>query len=276
MISMAGQYAAMYLHPWDLVDEGVEHILETLSGIGINVVNIATSYHSGRYLLPHNPKRTIYFAEEGVVYFTPHTHFYTKTRFRPQRSRIFKDVDVLQLLAQHTESYRIKVSGWTIALHNSVFGQRYPEATITNLMGDRDFNNLCPNNPDARNYLMGLVSDLTSNYDLSSITLESASFPWGVYHGDHHEMFGVLLEPIVNELLSSCFCKYCEAKAKEWNIALLKLREMAKKIVSTSLNSPISETVSEEERLKNYLSLRWSLQDARLVALQDADDTGSD
>jgi hypothetical protein len=245
----------MYVHPWDLVDEGAERVLHKLTDLGINVINIATTYHSGRYLLPHNPKRRIYYAEEGVVYFSPNMHFYRGTRLKPHKSEIFKDADVLRLLSEPSSRYGVEINGWTVALHNSLLGRTHPDAVITNLYGDKEFNHLCPNHPDARKYLMSLLTDLASSYDLHSITLESGSFPWGIQHGDHHEMFGVLMEPVLNELLSSCFCNYCVVRAKEWGIDLRKVRETGKKMVDTSLNFPVSESVSEDERLRSYHSL---------------------
>jgi hypothetical protein len=137
-------------------------------------------------------------------------------------------------------------------LHNSLFGVRHPEAAITNLQGDKEFNSLCPNNPDAREYIRALVGDLAANHDLDSITLESASFPWGAYHGDHHEMIGVPLEPILNELFSTCFCRHCVSRAKNWGINLIEVREVARRIVRETINDPVSADVSEEERLRNY------------------------
>src|ERR1022692_2646251 len=57
---------SMYVHPWDVADEGADSVLERITSTGITTVNLATSYHSGRYLLQHNPKKKVYFAEEGV------------------------------------------------------------------------------------------------------------------------------------------------------------------------------------------------------------------
>ena len=69
----------MYVHPWDVADEGPDSVLERITSTGIRVVNLATSYHSGRYLLQHNPKRRkVYFAEEGVVYFKPDPAYFQK------------------------------------------------------------------------------------------------------------------------------------------------------------------------------------------------------
>src|SRR2546427_1094394 len=249
---MVHPYAAMYLHPWDLVDEGPESVLERMAHSGINAVNIAASYHSGRYLLPHNPKRRIYYAEEGVVYFAPDLKQYRDSRFKPQRSGTFSGVDVLRLISEHSKRYGMRTNAWTVLLHNSLLGSRHPEATITNLQGDREVNSLCPNNPDAQEYVRALVGDLASNHELDSISLESASFPWGAYHGDHHEMIGVPLEPILNELLASCFCVHCSGQAKNWGINLLKVREVARRIVRETINDPVSANVSEEERLRNY------------------------
>ncbi|HYB04321.1 MAG TPA: hypothetical protein VED17_07660 [Nitrososphaerales archaeon] len=57
-----------FVHPWDVVHEGADNLLETVSGLEVNRINLATSYHAGRYILPRNPKKRIFQAGEEVVY----------------------------------------------------------------------------------------------------------------------------------------------------------------------------------------------------------------
>ncbi|MCR8486979.1 MAG: hypothetical protein NDP22_01015 [Crenarchaeota archaeon] len=44
------------------LDEGAENVMNLLSEIGVTHINLATSYHCGRYIRP-------IIAKEGVIYF---------------------------------------------------------------------------------------------------------------------------------------------------------------------------------------------------------------
>ena len=48
----------MWLYPWDAIDEGISQVLDTIeTRAGIRDVALAVAYHSGQFLLPHNPRR---------------------------------------------------------------------------------------------------------------------------------------------------------------------------------------------------------------------------
>ena len=143
-------------------------------------MNLATSYHCGRYILTHNPKRRIYFAEEGVVYFRPDPKFFASTPIKPRVSTQFPDVDIVELATREAEKHGIGVNSWTVTLHNSQLARAHPEAAVINPFGDTDYNFLCPNNPHSRNFVTGLVRNLAERYSLEAIQLESAGYIWGL------------------------------------------------------------------------------------------------
>ena len=254
---MAGPYASIYLHGWDVVDEGVDNVLKNLKDFGFNSINLAVSYHSGRYILPHNPKWRIFFAEEGVVYFEPHNENYVDTILKPKRSERYGHVDILSQVIEGAERYGMKVNAWTVCHHNSSFVRQHPEVGIIDPYLNVDYNWMCPNNPDVRNYVKGLVRDLASNYDLNTIQLESATFPWGIVHMDHHETFEVYVEPMVSHLYSTCFCKYCVEKARTLGFDLAGSREKLKDIIEDSLHtsSYILHPLPKEDLYSNFYSL---------------------
>ena len=254
---MSPIYASIYLHGWDVVDEGAEAVLSRLKDFGFDAVNLAVSYHSGRYILPHNPKRRVYFAEEGVVYFDPHPENYLNTILRPRKSSQYRDVDILDVVVKQAQSHGMKVNAWTVCLHNSFFVYQHPELGVRDPYGSVDYNWMCPNNPDVRNYVMGLIRDLASNYDLDFIQLESAVFPWGIVHMDHHETFEVCVEPLISYLYSTCFCKHCEDKAREQGLNLSEIREKVKNIIETSIHTPshILSMIPSEDSFRNFYNL---------------------
>jgi hypothetical protein len=72
-------YSSIWMFAWDLRNEGADRVLGFASGLGLKAINIATSYHAGMFILPHNPKGKVYFPEDGVVYFHPETNLYKDT-----------------------------------------------------------------------------------------------------------------------------------------------------------------------------------------------------
>jgi hypothetical protein len=229
-------------------------------------VNLATSYHSGRYLLQHNPKKKIYFAEEGVVYFSPKADYFKDSVLKPRRSSEYRDVDVLALLLKSAGSYGMKVNSWTVTFHNSAFGRSHPELAVVDAFGGINYNYLCPNAPGSRKYHEGLVRNLL-DYDLGAIMLESSSFPSGLQHGDHHEMFGGHIEPLPSELLTVCFCEHCVKAAKASGFDLPKARKVIRQIVETSFEFPASvlKSTSFSETLRTSYVLATDLEEIRAV-----------
>lgn len=255
--------AGIFLHPWDILDEGSEQVFSRIKEAGIKHVNLATSYHSGRYILPHNPKRKTYFAEEGVVYFRPDPSFYEDTPIKPKMSSQFPDVDVVALATEEARKYGIGVNSWTVTLHNSRLGRAHPEAAVVNPYGDTDYNFLCPNNPDSRKFLIGLVRNLAEKYKLEAIQLESAGYIWGLEHGDHHEMLGTQIEPFTSDLMGICFCKNCAAKMEQEKLHPDSLRRLVRSVVDLSFDTPtnVLHKIPIEETLRNSYVLSTDVEE---------------
>lgn len=101
---------------------------------------------------------------------------------------------------------------WTVGLHNSRLGDANPECCLVNVFGDVYPWGLCPANPVARAYQVGLVKDLATNHGLDAIDLESVGYH-GLTHGHHHELIGITFGPIDEFLMGLCFCEHCLARA---------------------------------------------------------------
>ena len=63
------QRVSVWAYPWDLHDIGLDTALDRISQAGGNCVSLATSYHAGRFLQPGNPRRKVYFPQDGTVYY---------------------------------------------------------------------------------------------------------------------------------------------------------------------------------------------------------------
>jgi hypothetical protein len=243
---------SMYVHPWDVADEGISSVLDYFSDAGINEMNLATSYHSGRFILPHNPARRVYWAEEGVVYFSPSTE-YRGTPLRPRRCAECSSSDysmkLLDEVCSKAAERSIGVNSWTVCLHNSTLVSAHRNCALIDAFGTYDRNMLCPSHDETRNYLFSLVDD-TARYSVRSIKLESAFFPQRMEHGDHHEVFGVNLDEVASFMLTVCFCNSCAKRARDFGLDLNKCRNQVRGIVdrhiSGAANGP-SLKMNEEE-----------------------------
>jgi hypothetical protein len=205
---------AMWTYAWDIRDVGFDAVVRELTErAGLNGINLATAYHAGRFFQPRSPRHKVYFPEDGTVYFRPDAKRWAEKPIVPQMASIVDETDVLRDLIARREKTGLSVACWTVCLHNMRLGQLHPNACIRNAFGDVHPFNLCPSNPDARNYVVNLVADLSHNYRPDAIQLET---PWfmGYAHDYHHEKDAVGLLPEDDYLLSLCFCDSCLARAK--------------------------------------------------------------
>ncbi len=254
--------AGIYLHPWDVVDEGPEQVFSRISDAGLKHVNLATSYHCGRYLLPHNPRRKMYSAEEGVVYFPPDEKYFKDTVLKPKQSSQFPDIDIVALTTREAKKHGVGVNSWTVTLHNYRLGEAHPELAMVNAYGDVDHNFLCGNKPDSRKFIVGLVRNLAEEYDLEAMMLESAGYCWGLEHGGHHEMLGTQIEPFTSDLMNICFCDNCMVKMREEGLQPDRMRELVRSIADISIDTPtnILRSVPIVEMLRNSYVLTADIE----------------
>lgn len=196
--------AAVCVFAWDLGDEGIDHVLGAIRELGATSVFLATSYHAGWFLLPHNPQRMCYMVEDGVVYFHPTDRLYRQTPLKPLVARIAKDTDWLAEAGERARRFDLRLTAWNVCFHNTRLGLAHPEHTVRNALGDSYPHALCPASPAARRYLRAMAADLASRYPLQSIFLEAPNYR-GRRHGHHHERTIVPLGALENALLDVSF-----------------------------------------------------------------------
>jgi hypothetical protein len=222
-------HLSMWSYPWDFEDIGLDAAIAELRDLAkLNTVSVATSYHAGRFLQPRSPVRKAYFPEDGTIYFKPDPKRWEGAPLAPQVASIVERRDVLRELTQRRDAGGMAVSCWTVCLHNTRLGMRYPHTVTRNAFGDPNYYNLCPSQPDARAYVRALVADVTHSYAPDSIELESPCF-MGFAHEFHHEKDGVGLTAEDDFLLSLCFCDACLSRARNAGINGGHARETVRK-----------------------------------------------
>lgn len=199
---------AMYVYAWDLEEEGASEVAARLGDAGLDAVALATSYHAGKFLRPHAPRRKVHFPEDGTVYFRPDPSRYGA--IAPRVNSRVGAYDALRELERHAPD--LARIGWTVGLHNTPLGLAHPDSCSRNAYGDPLFNALCPARPEVREYLVALCTDLGANQGLAEVMIETPG--WQAFrHGHHHEFELVELTETVEILLGMCFCDACRAGA---------------------------------------------------------------
>lgn len=231
---------SMWTYPWDIQDLGFEKSIRDLHDVaGLNTISLATSYHAGRFLQPRSPKRKAYFPEDGTIYFQPTPSLWDGLVIRPKVADIVaQGGDVLREFVRRRDVGGMKVSCWTVCLHNTRLGMLHPRVVTRNAFRDPNYYSLCPSHPDARAYVTTLVEDVTKTYKPDVIELESPSF-MGFAHEFHHEKDGVGLTAEDDFLLSLCFCDACLARAAKAGVDGGRAREAVKRWIAEACEREI-------------------------------------
>jgi hypothetical protein len=228
-MSGRNSYRAIYAYPWDLADEGVAHVIEEIRALGIDTMTIAASYHAGRFLRPHGRSGRVFFPEDGTVHFKADSTRYGA--IKPVLSSLVRERDVLRETTDHSE---VAANAWLVLLHNSRLGALYPQWTVRNAFGDRYLYSLCPSAPEARAYAVALSKDLTDNYPVTGISLETPGFlPYA--HGYHHEFAMVKPNTWLDSRLGLCFCDHCVANVRAAGVDAARLQAKIREEIETYL-----------------------------------------
>lgn len=208
----------LFVFPLDVMDVGVEQLTEQVAAAGLDSVTVAASYHHGRDILPHNPRRRFAYHEGGVAYFQPTGGY---GRLRPARSRMTRSRPVERTVAA-ARTRGLATTAWLVTLHNSRLGTRVPSATQEPAPGGRLLHALCPANPDVATYACALAAD-AARTGVDEVALEALTFS-GFVHGSHHERSLTPVDDLATWLLGVCFCRWCVANGEGAGVDVRALR----------------------------------------------------
>jgi hypothetical protein len=195
--------AGLYTYAWDLDAEGHDRAIGRIADAGFTAVNLATSYHSGKFILPHNPRHKLYYAEDGSLYFQPDLTRYGRIQPRVN-TLVSADRSPVTALTEAAAARGLDYVAWTVCLHNSWLGEKYPEVTAHTAFGNPLYHSLSPAHPDVREYLLAMIGDLVSRHEVAAIELEAPGY-MGFHHDYHHIMYGVVVDTVQSRLLDVSF-----------------------------------------------------------------------
>ncbi|GGD89850.1 hypothetical protein [Paenibacillus nasutitermitis] len=254
---------SMFMYPWDILDEGIGSTLENIKSMGIDEINLAVAYHSGKFLLPHNPKKKIYYHEGGSVYFRARMEKYPILRpvageaylaFQNSNGFIERE-DMLSGIIRDGRRLGIGINAWVVGFHNTRLGKLHPEYTIRNAFNENYSHGLCPAHEANQQYVLQMISDLADQYDLNGIILESFDY-MGCLHGDHHEIIGTYDRQSLEQMLGLCFCPVCEELAARQGVDVPELKHQIKIGVDRILNQESAGNCWPPDELDGYLKMR--------------------
>jgi hypothetical protein len=203
------------------VDEGVAKVLDIFQEAAhVNTLFVATFTYGrgiagrqvpGQPLPDHGKQEYDTDTFKGGSYTKVHPEYYKDTVIREFRAPDFGDYDVLEAVLPEARKRGMK----TICWFEDVWSAGVPniaQAQETRFDGSKS-TTLCFNNPNYRNWLLGAVEDYTRSYEIDGIMWGSErqgafANALGASHGG-----GGGGSPRI-----TCFCQYCERKAKERGI----------------------------------------------------------
>jgi hypothetical protein len=212
---------SLFVFGIDLVDGGIDAVLDEFVEHGIGGVALAVAYHNARDVLPHNPVRKLYYHEGGTVFFEPDQSLYGTIEPRAN-GLVGQHGDLLERLCEAAQRRSMSVTAWTVFLHNSRLSMTHPQHAPRNAFGDRLLTDLCPADPAVQEYATSLTRDI-SRYPVTRVMAEALHFKT-LEHGYHHERYFLDLGPTARFLLGLCFCSSCVAAADDRGVAAETVR----------------------------------------------------
>jgi hypothetical protein len=256
---------ALWVYPWDLLDEGVESVADRLIEMGVDEINLATNYHSVQPFLPHNPERKTFFAHASSYFHPDESHY---SRLSPVPNEEMGDADWLGIIDDALTDTDITLNSWTIGCHNSRLGMTNPDLTLESPYGDSLAFGLCPSQPAVQKFLRGLLEDLSERASFERIELETFDFFYGTGFGWHHDKYHAELGTLGEFLFGLCFCEECRDRAANCGINVERARTSAQAGIDGVIDGQLSPETSLVGWLQSHPELA-AYVDARTETLTD-------
>ena len=225
--------------------------IDKLQDSGLTGINLALNYHASRdFTLRGTP--SLRYLEDGAHYYQPDLSKYSTGAITPSPDDVYQDNSTLEKIQESGRKSGFDIHAWAVYFHNSAAGKQNPETVQINGLGQKLLASLCPSNPSAQGYAIGLTNDLLSR-GIKSIAAESIHFH-GLIHGEHHERYFIELSEISQYLLGFCLCIYCQSAAESAGADAKKLASE----ISAALNKLIAADdpwLGQQLNIANLISI---------------------
>lgn len=237
--------AGIHLHPHDILDEGVDSILDRINKMNgvdslfveVNTIFERNPYPTGR--LPHNPKHEFV---QGTA--TLHAKLDMPSQRLNQRvdPTILAGSDPMQDLKQATDNGPYKVIPWVNILNGDFAGQ-IENNQVIDFRGNPVEHWLCPNGPDVIELWIATFSAIKAQYGYSTFLIDRIRYPdWAGKNVSPRGLF-------------TCFCPHCQSEMTRIGINVDAVRARLENLVAQMKSSQYDATV--DALLNDPLLQRW-------------------
>lgn len=232
---------SMWVYPWDLVDEGVSTVVSNIMDRGgLSDLSVASVYHSGRFFLPHNPIRKIYFPRSGTLYYRPESSWHDRLDAAGPIWPVLDEHDPWREIGEAVHERGGTLTSWCLGMHNSGLGERRPDLCVRNAVGDVLTTDLCAANPHVVEVIVEQTGNAATATAADRMLLESFEY-MGLRHGFHHEVFGVPVAPDMAMLLAMCFCPSCTERGQAADVDVPALQAWVANEIFNHFRAPLAE-----------------------------------
>ena len=215
-------FVGIQVRAFSWVDEGVDQVLDNIQQKGdVNTVWAYTfSYGEARLQkngpvpLPDHgkPGNTV----AGGAFYDYDPQYFQNTILKDFRSKVYGNFNVIQAVAAKAKARGMSFFAWDLnnpgpTLNDTI--PNYSEVSEVDVWGRRT-NRPCFNNPDYQAFLSGKVESLLLGYPS-----EIDGIAWG------SERMGPFENMIRGVTTPTCFCRYCQARARELDISVRRAQQ---------------------------------------------------
>jgi hypothetical protein len=214
------KFVAIQIGGRSFIDEGVDKCLDTLEEMGgVNVLmptvftygtGLAGRQVHGEPLPDHGVQA--YDEIHGGSYTKVHPEFYNESPIKEIRAPELGDFDVLADVIPKARAKKMQVYALFEEAYNPALMPGFEAVCEVDLYG-RLGRTTCFNNPNARSFLMSMVSDWMTSNDLDGLMWESER------QGPLNNAIGAHFGSMDGRRSSiNCFCQYCLRKGRDQGI----------------------------------------------------------
>jgi len=204
-------------HPRDFEDEGAAAFERLAGEIGVDAVSFEAISDETAALRPRAEAGRRWFRHPGGAWFQPDRQAYASLAVKPAIAAEIKSRNPIEKIASEARARGL-------ALRLGITGCRHPALVAANphlaardATGEANRTHMCPAHPEVRAWLAATAADLTTNYPVEALEIETV----GLGHeaaGDANLACGMSLPPAARHLLGWSFSPAMRQRAKDAGI----------------------------------------------------------
>jgi len=230
-----------YAYPWDLARLGVDRVIRQMADEGIDVIDLAATYHPIDSLSPRDGVR-LFSNARGAVYFPARTERYGRIRpstHSAELCAVWPDV------AKQAGALGLALNAWTVTLFQPWIRDAYPDCARVLPGGDCSGSGVCPANDDVRDYLATLCADVVDQFGVRMVRLEGV-IPHTFDLDWLRPRVLVEVSVLARTLLNLCFCGACMRRTRATGLDVERLRRVVNDAIVAEIND--GQTAASADR----------------------------